>query len=71
LRSKLSSRLQGRRIILRDLVCHGERLSATRAYDWYFADPMACTIINDALAWRYPEEPLVLCMSHHSRLGRV
>jgi len=41
--------MQGRRIILRDLVCHGERLSATRAYDWYFADPMACTIINDWL----------------------
>jgi pimeloyl-ACP methyl ester carboxylesterase len=48
----------GRQIILRDLVCHGERLSAAQALDWYFADPKGCTVIDDSLAWRYPEKPL-------------
>jgi len=47
-----------RRIILRDLVCHGERLSAAQAFDWYFADPMGCTVIDDAWGWQYPDQPL-------------
>jgi pimeloyl-ACP methyl ester carboxylesterase len=48
----------GRRIILRNFVCHGERLSAARALDLYFADPLGCTIIDDMLAWRDTVESL-------------
>lgn len=48
----------GRRIILRDFVCHGKRLGAAQAPDLYFADPMGCTIIDDSLASRDPGEPL-------------
>jgi hypothetical protein len=40
----------GRRIILRNFVCHGEGLSAARALDLFFADPMGCTIIDGLLA---------------------
>jgi pimeloyl-ACP methyl ester carboxylesterase len=47
----------GRRIVLRNFVCHGERLSADRALDLYFADPLACTVMND-LASSPPLEPL-------------
>jgi pimeloyl-ACP methyl ester carboxylesterase len=37
----------GRRITLRNFIYHGERLSAQRAYELYFEDPMGCTIISD------------------------
>lgn len=47
-----------RRTLLRTLVRHGERISAAEAFDWYFADPMGCTITDDALAWRFPEDSL-------------
>ncbi len=45
-------------MILRNFVCHGERLSAARALDLYFADPLGCMIISDMLAWRDTVEPL-------------
>jgi pimeloyl-ACP methyl ester carboxylesterase len=48
----------GRRIILRNFVCHGERLSAVRALDLYFADPMGCTIMEDLAASGGEVEPL-------------
>jgi pimeloyl-ACP methyl ester carboxylesterase len=48
----------GRRIVLRNFVCHGERLSADRALDWYFADPMGCTIMDDLAASDETVEPL-------------
>lgn len=48
----------GRRIILRNFVCHGERLSPVRALDLYFADPRGCTIIDDMVAWRDTVEPM-------------
>jgi pimeloyl-ACP methyl ester carboxylesterase len=49
---------KGRRIILRNFVCHGERLSAARALDLYFADPMGCTIMDDLAASGGQAEPL-------------
>lgn len=48
----------GRRIILRNAACYGERLSAARALDLFFDDLMGCTIIDDLLAWRDTVEPL-------------
>jgi hypothetical protein len=60
----------GRRIILRNFVCHGEGLSAARTLDLFFADPMGCTIMPDLLAWRDTVEPLDPAMPHHSRMGR-
>jgi pimeloyl-ACP methyl ester carboxylesterase len=47
-----------RRIILRNFVCHGERLSAARALDLYVADPMGCTIMDDLAASGGAVEPL-------------
>ncbi|WP_049918955.1 alpha/beta fold hydrolase [Mycobacterium simiae] len=38
----------GRRFMLRQFVCHGDRLSAERARELYFEDAMACTIMEDA-----------------------
>jgi len=40
----------GRRAILRNFVCHGERLSPSQALDFYFVDPMGCTIMDDLAA---------------------
>lgn len=48
----------GRRIILRDAACHGERLSRARTLDLFFADPVGCTIVDDLLTWRDAVEPL-------------
>jgi len=47
-----------RRIILRNFICQGERLSASRALDLYFDDPLGCTIMDDAAAWDEAAEPL-------------
>ena len=48
----------GRRAMLRNFVCHGERLSADRALDLYFTDPKECTIMDDLAASREVVEPL-------------
>jgi pimeloyl-ACP methyl ester carboxylesterase len=44
--------------MLRNFICHGERLSASRALDLYFADPMGCTVVDDLSASREGIEPL-------------
>ena len=48
----------GRRAMLRNFVCHGERLSADRALELYFTDPMDCTIMDDLAASEEVAEPL-------------
>jgi pimeloyl-ACP methyl ester carboxylesterase len=48
----------GRRIALRNFVCHGERLSASRALDLYSDDPMGCTIMEELAASDGAAEPL-------------
>lgn len=48
----------GRRISLRNFICHGERLSPSRALDLYFTDPIGCTIMDDFAASREVVEPL-------------
>ena len=47
-----------RRVILRNFVCHGERLTPSQALDFYFADPMGCTIMDDLAASTDVAEPL-------------
>jgi pimeloyl-ACP methyl ester carboxylesterase len=44
--------------MLRNFVCHGERLSADRALDLYFTDPRDCTIMDDLAASGEVPEPL-------------
>ena len=40
----------GRRAILRNFVCHGERLSPSQALEYYFTDPIGCTVMDDFAA---------------------
>lgn len=40
----------GRRAILRNFVCHGERLTPSQALEYYFTDPIACTVMDDLAA---------------------
>jgi pimeloyl-ACP methyl ester carboxylesterase len=48
----------GRRVALRNFICHGERLSASQAFDLYFGDPKGCTIMDDLAASDGSAEPL-------------
>ena len=40
----------GRRAILRNFVCHGERLSPSQALEYYFTDAIGCTVMDDLAA---------------------
>ncbi|VBA58689.1 hypothetical protein LAUMK41_03117 [Mycobacterium attenuatum] len=62
----------GRRLALRNFVCHGERLSPERAYALFFEDPLGCTIMNEV----EPDEiqlldpppcPITLAWAQHDR----
>lgn len=48
----------GRRIMLRNFVCHGERLGPDQALDLYFTDASNCTIMDDLAATDEVAEPL-------------
>jgi pimeloyl-ACP methyl ester carboxylesterase len=49
----------GRRITLRNFIRHGERLSAQRALELFFVDPLGCTIMNEVEAVEIePLDPL-------------
>ena len=40
----------GRRLILRNAACRGERLTRDQILDLFFADPLACTVMDDLMA---------------------
>lgn len=48
----------GRRLIMRNAACHGERLGADRILDLFFDDPMGCAVMDDLAASGDPMEPL-------------
>jgi pimeloyl-ACP methyl ester carboxylesterase len=48
----------GRRLIMRNAACHGERLSADRILDLFFDDPLGCTVTDDLAASGETVEPL-------------
>ncbi len=48
----------GRRFIMRNAACHGERLSADRSLDLFFDDPLGCTVMDDLAASAELVEPL-------------